>query len=226
MCANGAMASTRKTRPALQLILVLGVSTAIVTTTAVYSVVRVNSPVTRPTALTAQPDPVMHTVASNDLFTKTAANRPSPTTRRQPVYDTNQSMVNANLIKPDHQLHTAPTSEQPSPQPLIATASPQPPPRPKVVRAPPSTRYTQPADRSVWDRLARCESGGNWASNVGALDGGLQFHPRTWRAYGGTQYAPSANRATREQQIAIAERVLAGQGWRAWPACSRKLGLR
>ncbi|HEY8374384.1 MAG TPA: transglycosylase family protein, partial [Pseudonocardiaceae bacterium] len=55
---------------------------------------------------------------------------------------------------------------------------------------------------------------------------GLQFTPSTWRAYGGTEYAPNAHLATREQQIAVAERVLAGQGWKAWPACSAKLGLR
>lgn len=78
---------------------------------------------------------------------------------------------------------------------------------------------------SVWDRLAACESGGRW--NIDSrYDGGLQFHPDTWRAYGGTAYAPYAHQATREQQIAIAERVLASQGWAAWPACSRKLGLR
>jgi resuscitation-promoting factor RpfA len=81
-------------------------------------------------------------------------------------------------------------------------------------------------DPKAWDRLARCESGGNWRSNVGTFDGGLQFLPTTWRSFGGTQYAPYAYQATREQQIAIAERVLASQGWRAWPACSRKLGLR
>ncbi|MDO5671027.1 MAG: DUF3235 domain-containing protein, partial [Corynebacterium sp.] len=55
--------------------------------------------------------------------------------------------------------------------------------------------------------------------------GGLQFSPSTWRAYGGTEFAPYAYQATREQQIAVAERTLAGQGWGAWPACSARLGL-
>ncbi|NLA56295.1 MAG: transglycosylase family protein, partial [Corynebacterium humireducens] len=56
--------------------------------------------------------------------------------------------------------------------------------------------------------------------------GGLQFSPSTWAAYGGTQFAPTANLATREQQIAIAEKPLAGQGWGAWPACTARMGLR
>ncbi len=82
------------------------------------------------------------------------------------------------------------------------------------------------APDSDWDRLAQCESGGNWAINTGnGYHGGLQFSPSTWAAYGGTQFAPTANQATREQQIAIAEKTLAGQGWGAWPACSSRLGL-
>lgn len=80
---------------------------------------------------------------------------------------------------------------------------------------------------SVWDRLAQCESGGDWAIDTGnGFSGGLQFHPGTWRASGGEEFAPLAHQATREQQIAVAERVLDEQGWGAWPACSRQLGLR
>ena len=76
---------------------------------------------------------------------------------------------------------------------------------------------------SAWDRLAQCESGGNWAINTGnGFQGGLQFTPGTWHAFGGVGTPMGA---TREQQIAVAERVLAEQGWGAWPACSRKLGL-
>lgn len=79
----------------------------------------------------------------------------------------------------------------------------------------------------AWDRLAQCESGGNWAINTGnGYHGGLQFHPQTWTGHGGGEFAPTANQATREQQIIVAERVLATQGWGAWPACSSKLGLR
>jgi LysM repeat protein len=77
---------------------------------------------------------------------------------------------------------------------------------------------------TVWDRLAQCESSGNWAINTGnGFSGGLQFTPSTWHAFGGSG---KAHQATREQQIVVAERVLAKQGWGAWPACSRKLGLK
>jgi hypothetical protein len=83
------------------------------------------------------------------------------------------------------------------------------------------------AGGSVWDALAQCESGGNWSINTGnGYQGGLQFSPSTWLGYGGGEYAPQANLATREQQIDIATRVQAGQGWGAWPACTAKLGIR
>lgn len=80
------------------------------------------------------------------------------------------------------------------------------------------------AGGSVWDRLARCESGGNWQANTGnGYYGGLQFSLRSWQAVGGTGYPHEHPRAT---QVAMAERLRAVQGWGAWPACSRKLGLR
>lgn len=80
---------------------------------------------------------------------------------------------------------------------------------------------------SVWDALAQCEAGGNWATNTGnGYAGGLQFSPSTWLAYGGGEYASTADQASREQQIAVAEKVQASQGWGAWPACTAKLGIR
>lgn len=79
------------------------------------------------------------------------------------------------------------------------------------------------APDSDWDRLAQCESGGNWSINTGnGYYGGLQFSPTTWRAFGG---AGMPHQASRSQQIAVAERTLAAQGWGAWPSCSRRLGL-
>jgi hypothetical protein len=79
----------------------------------------------------------------------------------------------------------------------------------------------------VWDRLAVCEAGGDWGANTGnGYFGGLQFHPETWTAYGGVAHAPTADLASREEQMAVAARVLAGQGWNAWPVCSREIGLR
>ena len=81
-----------------------------------------------------------------------------------------------------------------------------------------------PANAANWDALAHCESSGNWSANTGnGFSGGLQFTPSTWAAYGGTQYASNAKDATREQQIAVAEKVLASQGKNAWPGCSAKL---
>ncbi|MFJ3034741.1 transglycosylase family protein [Curtobacterium pusillum] len=79
------------------------------------------------------------------------------------------------------------------------------------------------ASGSTWDALAQCESGGNWAINTGnGYYGGLQFNLGTWQANGGAGNPASASRGA---QIAVAERVLASQGWGAWPACSAKLGL-
>ncbi|MDH6518552.1 nucleoid-associated protein YgaU [Streptomyces sp. SAI-208] len=76
------------------------------------------------------------------------------------------------------------------------------------------------ATASEWDAVAQCESGGNWSINTGnGYYGGLQFSASTWAAYGGTQYAAQANQASKAQQIAVAEKVLASQGKGAWPVC-------
>src|SRR5690606_16522568 len=84
----------------------------------------------------------------------------------------------------------------------------------------------QAASVDTWERLAQCESGGNWSINTGnGFYGGLQFTASTWKGFGGGQYADRADHATKSEQIAIAEKVLDGQGWGAWPACSAKLGL-
>jgi Transglycosylase-like domain len=71
-----------------------------------------------------------------------------------------------------------------------------------------------------WSAIAACESGGNWSIDTGnGFYGGLQFTQQTWLGYGGGQYAASANQASESQQIAVAQRVLAGQGIGAWPVC-------
>jgi hypothetical protein len=75
-----------------------------------------------------------------------------------------------------------------------------------------------------WSGVADCESSGNWTINSGnGYYGGLQFSQSTWAGYGGTSYAPRADQATPSQQIAVAERVLAGQGVGAWPTCGAHL---
>jgi hypothetical protein len=98
--------------------------------------------------------------------------------------------------------------------------------------APPSpeTRSAPAAPAGVWDQLAYCEAGGNWAhAPVGShgYSGGLMFLPSTWRAYGGGEFAPEAYQASREAQIVVAERIRSGHGgsYRAWPGCRAKLGL-
>ncbi len=79
---------------------------------------------------------------------------------------------------------------------------------------------------NIWDSLAYCESGGNWHINTGnGFYGGVQFTQQTWVGYGGRAYAPRAHLASREAQIAVAKKVLADVGPRAWPVCSRRVGL-
>jgi hypothetical protein len=91
-------------------------------------------------------------------------------------------------------------------------------PAPALAVGPPVTNL------SLWDRLAACESGGNWASNSNPrYKGGLQFDAPTWRSYGGLAYAPSAHLATKAQQIAVAERLRAARGLQPWPVCGRRV---
>lgn len=83
-----------------------------------------------------------------------------------------------------------------------------------------------PAESRMWDALAECESSGDWAINTGnGLYGGLQIDRRTWLDYGGQAYAPLPSKATREQQILIAEKVRADRGFKPWSSCARKLDL-
>ncbi|MFG2844067.1 transglycosylase family protein [Kitasatospora sp. NPDC048296] len=89
-----------------------------------------------------------------------------------------------------------------------------------------TTGTANAAPVATWDKVAQCESSGNWSINTGnGFYGGLQFTSSTWAAFGGTAFAPQANQATKDQQIAIAEKVLASQGPGAWPVCSVQAGL-
>ncbi|WP_155053987.1 LysM peptidoglycan-binding domain-containing protein [Streptomyces blattellae] len=82
------------------------------------------------------------------------------------------------------------------------------------------------ADSSTWDKVAECESGGAWSANSGnGFYGGLQVTQEDWEKYGGLDYAPSADQASRSQQIAVAEKILADQGAGAWPTCGLLHGL-
>jgi uncharacterized protein YabE (DUF348 family) len=93
------------------------------------------------------------------------------------------------------------------------------------VGAKPGTEVPPVSNGAVWDALAQCESTGNWAINTGnGFYGGVQFDQNTWERQGGLRYAPRADLATREEQIAIAEVTRARQGWGAWPTCSGRIG--
>lgn len=101
-------------------------------------------------------------------------------------------------------------------------------------KRPPSTKRFHAAGAHPWDALMECEDNDDpskgptgWQTHTGnGFEGGLQFTNGTWLAHGGGEFAQHAYDATREQQIVVAERVLAAQGWGAWPTCSRLLGLR
>lgn len=83
-----------------------------------------------------------------------------------------------------------------------------------------------PQSNATWDRLAKCESTNNWDADTGnGFKGGLQFTESTWKAFGGKKFASSPDEASRAQQIAVAKKVQAEQGWNAWPTCSKKLGM-
>ncbi|MER5255204.1 transglycosylase family protein [Streptomyces sp. NPDC002855] len=82
------------------------------------------------------------------------------------------------------------------------------------------------ADTATWDKLAECESGGSWSADAGnGYYGGLQFSQQVWEEYGGLDFAPSADLASRSQQISVAEKVLDDQGTSAWPSCAPIAGL-
>jgi hypothetical protein len=106
---------------------------------------------------------------------------------------------------------------------LAATAPVRPAPAGPAAPAQAPSRAPASSGGVNWPAIAACESGGNWAASTGnGFYGGLQFTEQTWLGYGGGRYAPSANLATPAQQIAVAQRVLAGQGIGAWPVCGTR----
>lgn len=117
---------------------------------------------------------------------------------------------------------TAPRPE-PTPQPQ-PDPDPEPDPEPAAPPPPPPPPADADDDR-VWDRLAQCESLGNWAAH-GAYHGGLQFHPDTWNRWKPDGYPTYAYEASREQQIEVGKRLQAARGWSPWPHCAEELGLK
>jgi LysM repeat protein len=168
-------------------------------------------------------NPVLVTVAPGDNLTKLAE---ANGTSYQRIYNANPSIDNPNLIQPGQELKVPTPDEQlatrvlPVPAPVavpVATAAPAAP-RPVATSSAPTV-----ADGSVWDRLAVCESGGNWAINTGnGFYGGLQFTLASWQAVGGTGMP---NEASREEQILRGQILQARGGWGNWPACTARLGI-
>ena len=119
--------------------------------------------------------------------------------------------------EPEPEPDPEPESE-PEPEPEVAS-EPEPAPAPA-----PEPSHEGSVDVATWDRLAQCESGGNWSIDTGnGFYGGLQFTVDSWRAVGGSGMP---HEASKQEQINRAERLLAKQGWGAWPSCSSQLGLR
>ena len=181
---------------------------------------------TKPT--TNQPDtqqqPKIVTVAAGDTLTSIAtANQ----TTYHRMYDANTNIDNPDLIHPGEQLRVPNGDEQLADRPLPSTAPATADTVAPVARTvsqtrPQVTAAPAVADGSVWDRIAACESGGNWSINTGnGFYGGLQFTLSSWQAVGGSGLPSDASR---EEQIARAQTLQARQGWGAWPVCSVKAG--
>lgn len=172
--------------------------------------------------------PVTVTVEPGDMLVNIATENQTTYTR---IFDANPQIADPNIINPGDVIRIPAADEQLEPRALPVAAAPAP---QQTSSAPVSTpqvsRQSAPAPVAagggVWDRLAQCESGGNWSINTGnGYYGGLQFNQGTWQSNGGGAYASSAHLASRDQQIAIAERLAAARGFSPWPACAAKLGL-
>lgn len=197
--------------------------------TSTVSSPKVSAPVklaaaTQPAA-PAAPAPVIYTVQAGDTLTKIAQDNNSETLR---IFYANTDLADPDVINPGQQLRIPTADEQLAPREVPTNA-------PVVVATPvaatpahtaPVARTSNviPSDGSVWDQIAACESGNNWAINTGnGFYGGLQFTLGSWRAVGGSGMP---NEASREEQIMRGQMLQARQGWGAWPACTAKLGLR
>lgn len=146
----------------------------------------------------------------------------------QRLYDANTKISDPNMIFPGDELRVPAKDEQLATRPFpVAASAPVAQPTETaqpVARQSPIQSASSAASGSVWDSLAACESGGNWAINTGnGYYGGLQFSQSSWNAVGGSGLPSNASR---DEQIMRGQMLQARQGWGAWPACSAKLGLR
>lgn len=184
---------------------------------------------TDPAPAQDKPKEVTVAVRSGDTLTKLAHDK-NVTIQR--LYDANKNINNPDLIFPGQKFRIPDASEKLKHRKMPTHAATT-----QVARAETRqaarTKTTNTvsahtvASGGIWDRIAACESGGNWSINTGnGYYGGLQFTQSTWNAYGGQSYAARADLASRNAQIAVAKKVQATQGWGAWPVCSYKAGAR
>jgi len=170
--------------------------------------------------------PASYTVQQGDTLSVIAAHAYGNAADWPAVWWANRQQVpNPNVIAAGQRLQLPASGQVPTWMARAAQAAAAGRPLASAPADPPAgTPVSPPAPASSggvnWSAIAACESGGNWSANTGnGFYGGLQFSEQTWLGYGGGQYASSANLATAAQQIAVAERVLAGQGIGAWPVC-------
>lgn len=169
------------------------------------------------------PQPKVVTVQPGDYLTKIADENQTTSLR---LFYANTDIANPDLIYPNQQLRVPTADENLTPRDVpvnqqIATPTAE----DTAQAAAPRAAVAAPAiaGGSVWDNLAACESGGNWAINTGnGFYGGLQFTIGSWQAVGGSGL-PS--QASREEQIMRGQMLQARGGWGNWPACAAKLGL-
>lgn len=181
---------------------------------------------------TKKTEPVMVTVKEGDNLTAIASSNNSTYER---VFYANEKIADPDIIYPGDKLRIPTASEKLTereiPANVVAVVQPAVVEQSAVYSAQNTTAQTYSAptvasvgDGSVWDRLAMCESGGDWSINTGnGYYGGLQFSQSSWIAAGGSG---SPADASREEQIRVAQNLQAMQGWGAWPSCTSKLGIR
>lgn len=173
----------------------------------------------------AAPAPKIVTVQPGEYLEKIAAANQSTSLR---IYYANTDISNPDLIYPNQQLRIPEATENLTPREVPVNQTIVTPTAEEASTAATPRRTATPAnyaagDGSVWDKLAACEAGGNWAINTGnGYYGGLQFSLSSWRGVGGSGLPSDASR---EEQIMRGQMLQARSGWGAWPACSAKLGL-
>lgn len=171
-----------------------------------------------PQPATENTNPVIVVVQPGDTLISIAGGHDTTYVR---LFNANGSIVDPDKIAPGDQIRIPDNNEQ-LPERALPSVTPEQPaapaPSPKEAAPAPAS-----ADDGVWDKIALCESNGNWSINTGnGYYGGLQFTLSSWKAVGGDGMP---HEASREEQIARGKMLQSKQGWKAWPVCSKKAGM-